>query len=115
MATLNTGSTDPGMMDSMTFRMALTGMNIVELLKIGDILMRDVLPHVNPGNVNYLDQVQCIAHLIQLLREERDSRKTREDGPKVISVNGVPVDTTNLDTVRDAISQTRTDQLGTSD
>ena len=96
MATLNTGSTDPGMMDSMTFRMALTGMNIV-------------------GNVNYLDQVQCIAHLIQLLREERDSRKTREDGPKVISVNGVPVDTTNLDTVRDAISQTRTDQLGTSD
>jgi len=107
MATLNTGSTDSGMVDSMTFRMALTGMNIVELLKIGDILMRDVLPHVNPGNVNYLDQVQAIALLIQLLREERDSRKPQDDGPRVISVNGVPVDHTDLDAVRDAISDTR--------
>tara|TARA_Y100000310_G_scaffold103614_1_gene102001 strand:- start:1640 stop:1978 length:339 start_codon:yes stop_codon:yes gene_type:complete len=110
MATPNTGSTDSGMVDSMTFRMALTGMPLVELLKIGDILVRDVLPNIDTGNVNYLDQVQAMAQLIQLVREERDSRKLKDDGPKVISVNGVPVDTRNQEAVRARIAEVREEQ-----
>ena len=106
MATQDNG----GLIDSNTFRLALTGMPIVELLKIGDILIRDVLPHVDTGNVNYLDQVQAIAQLIQLVREERDSRKLKDDGPKVISVNGVPVDTRNQEAVRARIAEVREEQ-----
>ena len=106
MATQDNG----GLIDSNTFRLALTGMPIVELLKIGDILIRDVLPHVDTGNVNYLNQVQAIAQLIQLVREERDSRKLKDDGPKVISVNGVPVDTRNQEAVRARIAEVREEQ-----
>jgi len=104
------------------FRMSISGFQITALLGLRDVLKDSVLKSIDTTNILYLEQVAATALLIQLIQEEISFRDTlpfpsTETGPRIVAnslkINGVPVDSTDKEAVRDRIGETRTEQLGT--
>ena len=111
-----------------TFRMAISGFPLTALLGLGDMFKDTILPLIDTKNVLYLEQISATALLIQYIQEEISFRETQPNtdgvgdwstgshtstGPRILTVNGVDVDSGDYNAVRNRISQTRTEQLDT--